>query len=74
MTKLVRFLFILVYSGKLLLVDGSKSLAPHAIKGIIDQHAAEKNREIEIINFGEHLGEGEAVVGKLLQLENLPLR
>jgi hypothetical protein len=73
MTKLVPFLFILIYCGGVLLVSASKSLAPHAIKGVIDQHSAENNREIEVINFGEDNGEGEAVMGKLLQLENLSL-
>jgi hypothetical protein len=73
MNRLVAFLFILIYSDDSMKVKSSDSLAPYAIKGIIDQFAAGNNREIEIFNCGAKNGKGEKMFEKLLQLENLSI-
>jgi hypothetical protein len=66
----VPFLFILLYSSKL---DGSKtseSIAPLAIKGVIDGYFAINTREIGVVNFGVKNGEGVRTIEKVLKLEN----
>jgi hypothetical protein len=73
MNRLVAFLFILVYSVDSIKVKSSDSLAPYAIKGIIDQFAAGNNREIEIINFEEKNGEGEKILERVFKLENFSI-
>jgi hypothetical protein len=61
-------LFILIYSP---LLDGSKtSLAPAAIKSIIDQYFANNVQEIALVNFGRKRGDGQRTVKKLLKREN----
>jgi hypothetical protein len=58
-------LFILIYSP---LLDGSKtSLAPAAIKSIIDQYFANNVQEIALVNFGRKRGDGQRTVKKLLK-------
>jgi hypothetical protein len=73
MNRLVVFLFLLIYFAEPLKVEASKSLAPHAIKAIIDQYASENNREILIQNFGTKSGKASEVVGKLLKHENFSI-
>jgi hypothetical protein len=77
MTRLtVLFLFILVYSSS----DGSTkappSLAPEAIKAIVDEYYTKNVQEIEVINFGVRNGQGEKTTEKLMRLgyQSVPLR
>jgi hypothetical protein len=63
----------LIYSAKPRYARTTESLAQFAIKGLIDLHAAEKNRKIDLVNFGVKNGRGEKVIEKILQLENLSL-
>jgi hypothetical protein len=68
---LVVLLFILVYSP---LLDGSKnSLAPAAIKTIIDRYFALTVREVEIINFGVANGLGKRAIDEVLKLGNISI-
>jgi hypothetical protein len=48
----VLFLFILIYSPQLDCSTSSESLAPHAIKGVIDGYFAKKVKDVLAINFG----------------------
>jgi hypothetical protein len=54
----------------------SKSLAPFAIKGVIDEYFSKEPQEVVILNFGLRHGAGEQVIEKLLDAKNMtvPLR
>jgi hypothetical protein len=77
MTRLaVLLLFILVYPTVTAKSKGSDSLAPHAIKSIIDEFYAKNVHEVEVINFGKKNGQGSRIIEKLLSIgdQSIPVR
>jgi hypothetical protein len=62
------FLFILVYSAGSIIAKAPSSLAPFAIKAIIDDYFAKYFRGIDVINFGIKKGRAEQTIEKILVL------
>jgi hypothetical protein len=62
----VPFLFILVYSSSNGVTRAPKSLAPEAIKIVIDKFHTKNVQEIEVINFGVRNGRAQEMIDKLL--------
>jgi hypothetical protein len=63
-------LFILIYSNLVVDANTPDSLAPYAIKAIIDAHFAKNVEDIQIINFGRKNGVGDKSIEKLFNLKN----
>jgi hypothetical protein len=60
----------LIYSTVGVITKVPGSLAPHAIKAIIDFYFAKHFREIEVVNFGARNGKADETIGKILMLGN----
>jgi hypothetical protein len=66
-------LFILIYPSAFGRIRASGSLAPLAIKGIIDGYYAANVHGTEVINFGKQNGVGEETIGEILKLQKQPM-
>jgi hypothetical protein len=64
----VLFLFILIYSPQLDCSKFSDLLAPHAIKGVIDEYFAKNEKDVHLLNFGMSNGKASEVIDECLKL------
>jgi hypothetical protein len=77
MTRLaVLFLFILIYSTSSASTRAFQSLAPPAIKAVVDEYFAKNVHEMEILNFGVENEKSEETIERLLRfdIESIPIR
>jgi hypothetical protein len=63
-------LFILIHSPILVGTRRLDSLAPEAIKAVIDEYFSNNVREIEIFNFGDENGKTKETIDKISRLGN----
>jgi hypothetical protein len=66
--RIILLLFTLTCFTTVTNAKTSDSLAPYAIRQIVDEYYTTNVHEIEVINFGEENGHGIGTIDKLLQL------
>jgi hypothetical protein len=69
----VLFLFILVYSPQLDCSTSSESLAPLAIKGVIDGYYAKNEKDVHLLNFGTTNGKANKVIDDCFKIGGSPM-
>jgi hypothetical protein len=71
MTRLaLLFLLILLDFSVVVITKAPESLAPAAIKAVIDKYFANNFREVQVINFGVQKGQAEEIIENCLKLRD----